>query len=280
MLAIIGGSGLSALAPYRLLSEQPVATDFGSQPVLVRRYAEQSSGSELLFINRHGEGHQLPPHRINYRSNLAALKLQGATDIVAINSVGGIHDKLAPGSFAVPDQLIDYSWGRESTFFHGEANSFSAAQERFGEAHVVHAEFGQPTDVVLNGQLIQAFKRAAKQGAEQEAWQGLGAYQLLETGCYGVTQGPRLETHAEVVRMRRDGCDMVGMTAMPEACLARELGLRYSILALSVNWAAGLGAAAITLDEIRQIIAAGGAAIQSIIDELLRQRSLGPGDRV
>lgn len=275
MLAIIGGSGISALAPYRLLGEQTVATDFGPEAVRLRRYLEPTSDTELLFINRHGEGHQLPPHRINYRSNLAALKLQGATDIVAINSVGGIHEQLAPGRFAVPDQIIDYSWGREATFFDGQANRFSAAQERFGEAHVVHAEFGQPMDAALNELLIKAFSRAQEQDSQRVTQLFPSSGRLLESGCYGVTQGPRLETDAEVARMRQDGCDMIGMTAMPEACLARELGLRYSILALSVNWAAGIGGTTITLDEIRQIIAAGGAAIQCVIDELVRLRAVG-----
>jgi 5'-methylthioinosine phosphorylase len=204
---LIAGSGLGYLG-LEILSRSAVETPYGppSSALLEARIGAQS----LLCIARHGERHTIAPDAVNYRANVWALREAGVDRIVAINSVGAIADGFAPGDLAVPDQLIDYTWGRESTFGAEDA--------------VVHVELGEPFDPVLRGALAEAI-----------AGSGLP----VRAGVYGVTQGPRLETAAEIDRLARDGCTMVGMTAMPEAALARELAIDYAICAVAVNYAAG-----------------------------------------
>ena len=212
-LAVIGGTGVYALGELAdVESHQPV-TPYGapSGPIRVGTYA----GKRVAFLARHGEGHSLPPHKINYRANLAALKALGATKVLALNTVGGITERFGPRVLACPDQLIDYTWGRISTL----------CEEPGSE--VLHVDFGEPYTASLRRQVVDAAARAG--------------VALVDGGCYGATQGPRLETKAEIARMRRDGCDLVGMTGMPEAGLARELGLDYACLAIVANWAAGAG---------------------------------------
>jgi 5'-methylthioinosine phosphorylase len=212
-LAVIGGTGVYALGELADVETQQPVTPYGapSGPVRVGTYA----GKRVAFLARHGEGHSLPPHKINYRANLAALKALGATKVLALNTVGGITDRFGPRVLACPDQLIDYTWGRISTL----------CEEPGSE--VLHVDFGEPYTASLRRQVVDAAARAG--------------VALVEEGCYGATQGPRLETKAEITRMRRDGCDLVGMTGMPEAGLARELGLDYACLAIVANWAAGAG---------------------------------------
>lgn len=212
-LAVIGGTGVYALGELADVETQQPVTPYGapSGPVRVGTYA----GKRVAFLARHGEGHSLPPHKINYRANLAALKALGATKVLALNTVGGITDRFGPRVLACPDQLIDYTWGRISTL----------CEEPGSE--VLHVDFGEPYTASLRRQVVDAAARAG--------------VALVEEGCYGATQGPRLETKAEIARMRRDGCDLVGMTGMPEAGLARELGLDYACLAIVANWAAGAG---------------------------------------
>lgn len=212
-LAVIGGTGVYALGELADVETQQPVTPYGapSGPVRVGTYA----GKRVAFLARHGEGHSLPPHKINYRANLAALKALGATKVLALNTVGGITDRFGPRVLACPDQLIDYTWGRISTL----------CEEPGSE--VLHVDFGEPYTASLRRQVVDAAARAG--------------VALVDEGCYGATQGPRLETKAEIARMRRDGCDLVGMTGMPEAGLARELGLDYACLAIVANWAAGAG---------------------------------------
>ena len=243
-LAVIGGTGVYALGELAdVESHQPV-TPYGapSGPVRVGTYA----GRRVAFLARHGEGHSLPPHRINYRANLAALKALGATRVLALNTVGGISGRFGPRVLACPDQLIDYTWGRISTL----------CEEPGSE--VLHVDFGDPYTPALRQQVIAA---AAAAGVA-----------LVDAGCYGATQGPRLETRAEIARMRRDGCDLVGMTGMPEASLARELGLEYACLAIVANWAAGAGPdveEVITLQDVLDNVAAAMAGVPGLLRRLL-----------
>lgn len=243
-LAVIGGTGLYALAELQdVESHQPV-TRYGalSGPVRVGTLA----GRRVAFLARHGEGHSLPPHQINYRANLTALQALGAHRVLALNTVGGITDRFGPRVLACPDQLIDYTWGRVSTF----------CEEPGSE--VLHVDFGEPYTRSLRSEVIEAGARAG--------------VDLVDGGCYGATQGPRLETRAEIARMRRDGCDLVGMTGMPEAGLARELGLDYACLAIVANWAAGAGPQVdevITLQDVLDNVAAACSGLPRLLAALV-----------
>ena len=236
-LAVIGGTGVYALGDLADVETHQPETPYGSPsgPVRVGTYA----GKRVAFLARHGEGHSLPPHKINYRANLAALKAVGAQRVLALNTVGSITERFAPRVLACPDQLIDYTWGRVSTLCEEPGTE------------VLHVDFGDPYTSSLRAEIVSAANRAN--------------VVVVDGGCYGATQGPRLETKAEIARMRRDGCDLVGMTGMPEAGLARELGLDYVCLAIVANWAAGAGPDAdevITLQDVLDNVAAamGGAA--------------------
>ena len=212
-LAVIGGTGIYRLAALGDAEALAPGTPYGapSGPVRVGTLA----GRRVAFLARHGEGHALPPHRINYRANLAALQAAGAARVLALNTVGGITARYPPRALGCPDQLIDYTWGRVSTLCEEPGTE------------VLHVDFGDPYTPSLRRAVLDAAGRAG--------------VAVVDGGCYGATQGPRLETRAEIVRMRRDGCDLVGMTGMPEAGLARELGLDYACLAIVANWAAGAG---------------------------------------
>ncbi|MCR6496551.1 S-methyl-5'-thioinosine phosphorylase [Thermomonas sp. S9] len=243
-LAVIGGTGVYALGELADVETHQPVTPYGapSGPVRVGQYA----GRRVAFLARHGEGHSLPPHRINYRANLAALKALGAQRVLALNTVGGITEGYGPRVLACPDQLIDYTWGRISTF----------CEEPGSE--VLHVDFGDPYTLALRQAVLRAAARAG--------------VSVVDGGCYGATQGPRLETRAEVARMRRDGCDLVGMTGMPEAGLARELGLDYACLAIVANWAAGAGPdvdEVITLQDVLDNVAAAMAGVPPLLRSLL-----------
>jgi purine nucleoside phosphorylase len=207
-VGLIVGSGL----PYwdlPVLAEPPAQTPFGdaSSPVLATTIA----GRPVLCIARHGPQHTIAPQDVNYRANIWALYTAGVRWCVGINVVGAIARGFLPGELAVPDQLIDYTSGRAATFVGA------------GSA-VRHTEFTEPFDPVLRGRIATAIAACGY---------------APRRGVYGVTQGPRLETAAEIDRLERDGCAMVGMTAMPEAVLARELRMNYAICAAAVNYAAG-----------------------------------------
>jgi purine nucleoside phosphorylase len=185
-------------------------------------------GRKLLFLHRHGgQGRPIPPHRVNYRANLWALRELGATRILGVNAVGGIG-AMQPGSLVIPDQIIDYTWGREHSFDDGASGT------------LLHVDFTQPYDAALRATLLEAA--------------GAAGVPSRDGAVMAVVQGPRLETAAEVQRFARDGCDLIGMTGMPEAALARELAIPYAAICMVVNAAAGLGQKEITLDDIRRVL--------------------------
>ncbi len=225
--AIIAGSGLLAMPGLDIDETLHLDTPWGepSGPL----YQGRLKGVEVLFMARHGDAHSIPPHKVNYRANIAALKQAGATHLLAYNAVGGICADCDAGSLVVADQIIDYTWGREHTYSDGE------------QGGVAHIEFTSPYDEALRQVLIAAADSAG--------------ITILSQGVYGATQGPRLESAAEIIRMERDGCDLVGMTGMPEAALAREKALPYASLSLVVNAAAGKAGGLITMAEIEQILA-------------------------
>ena len=242
-LAIIGGTGVYALVDLGDVETHQPVTHYGppSGPIRIGTLA----GKRVAFLARHGEGHSIPPHQINYRANLAALKALGAQTVLALNTVGGITGRCGPRALVMPDQLIDYTWGRISTL-----------SEEPG-TEVLHVDFGDPYTQSLRERVMAA---AGRLGID-----------LVASGCYGATQGPRLETKAEIARMKRDGCDLVGMTGMPEAGLARELGLDYACLAIVANWAAGAGPDAdeiITMDEVLANVKAAMDKVPRILREM------------
>lgn len=212
MLAVIGGSGLTQLSNLEVTHREVVRTPFG-EPSGALTFGRVGC-QEIVFLARHGYGHTIPPHRVNYRANLWALvKEAGAKGIVSVASVGGIRADLKPGMLVVPDQIIDYTWGRNATFHEGNGSQ------------VVHIDFTEPYDRGLRQQLLLAAQRAGEA--------------MIDGGVYAATQGPRLETAAEVNRLERDGADLIGMTGMPEASLARELDVPYAAVCVVANWAAG-----------------------------------------
>ena len=227
--AVIGGTGLYALAELDGVETRIVETPYGapSAPVRVGGFGPH----RIAFMARHGEGHAMPPHRINYRANLWALRSIGAARVIAVNSVGGITEGWGPRVIGVPDQIIDYTHGRTLSLWDGEGDA-------------LHVDFGDPYTPALRLALLDAARAAG--------------VPVVDGGCYGATQGPRLESKAEIERLRRDGCDLVGMTGMPEAALARELGLDYACLAIVANWAAGRAPIdeVITLDDVLANMAA------------------------
>jgi len=241
-LAIVGGTGLYKFPGLQDLQRHAVATPFGrpSADIVVGTLG----GSRIAFVARHGEDHTLAPHRVNYRANIWALHHLGARRVIGVNAVGGITEKMRPRALAVPDQIIDYTHGRFDSFCDVEGSK------------VEHIDFTEPYNAVLRATLLDSAQRA-----------GIA---VVDGGCYGATQGPRLETRAEIARLRRDGCDLVGMTGMPEAALARELNLDYACLALVANWAAGCGGeASISLPEIFANLEAATAQVPPIVAALL-----------
>jgi 5'-methylthioinosine phosphorylase len=242
-LAIVGGSGLSRMEALRVTREEVVLTPYGepSAPLTHGVFGPCS----VVFLPRHGSGHTIPPHRINYRANLWALKSVGVRRVIAAAAVGAIHKDLDPGSLAVPDQIIDYTWGRDHTLFDDDLNA------------VTHVDFTYPYCDELRELLLQA---AA----------GIGE-PVMEGGTYGATQGPRLETAREIDRLERDGCDMVGMTGMPEAVLAREAGLEYATIAVVANFAAGRADSqhGIPMEEIEPVLQQGLARVRRVIEQLV-----------
>lgn len=238
MLAIIGGSGLYSLGDdFHLQDQAPRKTPYGetSADLLLGCWGEV----EIAFLPRHGAGHSVPPHAVNYRANLWALRQAGVDSVFAVNAVGGIGADMGPGTLALPEQLIDYSSGREHSFYDGS------------DGRVRHVDFSRP----YSNRLRACLRQAAAQ-LEQA---------LVATGTYGSTNGPRFETAAEIERMRRDGCSMVGMTGMPEAALARELEIDYACLAVVVNWAAGIDDSEISMEEIMANLEQGVARVRPLL---------------
>jgi 5'-methylthioadenosine phosphorylase len=241
MLAIIGGSGLTKLANLEVGRRKVARTPYGdpSGPVTFGRIGK----SEVLFLARHGYGHTIAPHEVNYRANLWALKQAGADSVVSVASVGGIRNDLWPGAIVLPHQVIDYTWGRASTYFEGPGTP------------VNHIDFTEPYSRELRAQLLKA---AAACGER-----------VTDGGVYAATQGPRLESAAEINRLERDGADIVGMTGMPEAALAREISLDYATIAVVANYAAGRGDStrAVALDKIGEVLDQAMTRVRRIIEK-------------
>jgi 5'-methylthioadenosine phosphorylase len=242
MLAILGGSGLTQLSTLTETRRISARTAFGepSGPLTLGRIG----GREVMFLARHGDAHSIAPHQVNYRANIQALKDAGAKQIASVATVGGIRREFGPGALVVPHQIIDYTWGRASTFFEGPG------------VKVTHIDFTEPYSLALRRKILAAARACGES--------------IADGGCYGATQGPRLETAAEIARMERDGADLVGMTGMPEAALAREAGLEYAAIAVVANHAAGKGesAHAISLTAIEAVVERAMQRVRRILEKL------------
>lgn len=252
MLAIIGGTGLTNLPNLEITKKEVVRTPYGD-PSGYLTYG-RIDDSIVIFLARHGYGHTLPPHEVNYRANIWALKSVGVTRVLAVNAVGGVAPDMGPGALAVPDQVIDYTYGRKHTYFEADAP-------------VTHIDF---TDPYCNRARLLYLAAAKAAGIP-----------VLESGTLGVTQGPRLETRAEVMRLHRDGCTMIGMTTMPEAALAREQQLSYATLALSMNHAAGLGSSSdgIKLADADAVLKVGMEKVKQILAKAVEMHGAMPADQ-
>lgn len=236
-LAIIGGTGLMQLEGFKIVKRDALTTPYG-QPS-AEFLTGDFHGHEVVFLARHGNPHAIPPHKINYRANLFGLQQLGVERIIAVAAVGGITREMEPAHIAIPDQIIDYTYGRHHTFFEGENDP------------VTHVDFTYPYTQKLRTGLITAAAKAD--------------IRVSPLGTYGCTQGPRLESTAEIRRMERDGCDVVGMTGMPEAALAREVGIDYAAMAVVANWAAGKTEGEITMVEIEMHLHKGMANAAEIL---------------
>ncbi|OUR87919.1 methylthioadenosine phosphorylase [Gammaproteobacteria bacterium 42_54_T18] len=235
MLAIIGGTGLAALEGLTLEDSIVMETPYGVPSANIEK--GELNGSPVFFLARHGKAHSLTPHSVNYRANIWALQSLGVTRIIGVNAVGGINASMGPEVIVIPDQIVDYTWGRQSSFSE--------------EGRVIHADFTYPYTEELRQQLFAAANKVS--------------VNVCDSGVYGVTQGPRLETAAEIDRLEKDGCDIVGMTAMPEAILARELNIQYANVSLVVNMAAGRSEGLITMDDIQRVLDAGMGQVRVLL---------------
>lgn len=244
MLAIIGGSGLTQFAELELDDRRRVRTPYG-EPSAALSFG-RLRGRPVVFLARHGDEHDIPPHQVNYRANLWALSECAPSGVVAVAAVGGIRRDLRPGDLLIPHQIIDYTWGRESSY------------HVWPERAVEHVDFTEPYDAALRRRLRQA---AAAIGVP-----------VGDFAVYAATQGPRLETAAEIDRLERDGADVVGMTGMPEAVLARELALPYAAVNVVANYAAGRGEAVgggLDMEAIHAVLRESMPSVRAILLELL-----------
>lgn len=250
MLAIIGGTGFNQLKQAHNTEQDTaaMATPYGNASTAPLE--GRIEGVPVRFLARHGSPHRIPPHKINYRANIWALKQLGVTKIWAVNAVGGIATAMTAGAIVIPDQLVDFSYGREHTFYDGF--DYGAAVP----TKLEHVDFSYPFSEGLRQALIDAASQLS--------------LPVFNRAVYGVTQGPRLETAAEINALARAGCDVVGMTAMPEAGLARELGMDYASICLVVNPAAGRGEGLITMDDIHRVIDAGMIEVQRLIGSAIQ----------
>jgi 5'-methylthioadenosine phosphorylase len=240
MLAIIGGRGLTQLTNLKITHQQVMRTPFG-EPSGAFLFGTLNQ-HEVIFLARHGYGHTIPPHLVNYRANLWALREQGVTEIVSVATVGGIRADLKPGVIVVPDQIIDYTHGRDSTYFEARDKPYS------------NADFTLPYSSGLRKRILRSAQMANQP--------------CVDGGVYAATQGPRLDSIAEINRYERDGADMVGMTGMPETALAKELELEYATIAVVANYAAGRGdsAAGIHMDVVNATASEAMTRVRSILE--------------
>ena len=236
-VAIIGGTGLDSLEELVITRRHSIQTAFGTPSAAIQEGL--LFDKPIFFLPRHGDAHQIPPHKINYRANIAALAKFGIEKILAVTAVGGIASNAPPCAIVIPDQIVDYTYGREHTFFDGV------------DGQVQHIDFTSPFCERTRQALINVANKAN--------------IALTTSGVYGVTQGPRLETAAEIRRLERDGCTIVGMTVMPEAALAREMNLAYANCSIVVNWGAGIEAREITMDEIRSNLNLAHSALKKLL---------------
>ena len=246
MLAIIGGSGLTQLSNLDVTHRLAVRTPYG-EPSGALTFG-RIAGVDVVFLARHGYGHTIPPHEVNYRANIWALKEQKVEGVISVASVGGIRADMKAGVIAVPHQIIDYTWGRKNTYFEG------------GEQPVTHIDFTEPYSAQLRLRIIDAARDCSEP--------------VIENAVYAACQGPRLETAAEIDRLERDGADMVGMTGMPEAALARELELDYATIAVIANSAAGRADSlhGIRLEQIEQVLQESLGRVRRIIEKLVAKQ--------
>jgi len=245
-IALIGGTGLTSLSNLEYTRQETINTPYGepSAPLCFGKI----HNTEVVFLARHGSEHTVPPHKINYQANIWALHHIGVTDVIAVNAVGGISSKYKPTTISVPNQIIDYTYSRKNTFFEDDLNQ------------VVHIDFTEPycrslCDLIIN---------SAKQNN----------IDIIPSGTYAATQGPRLESIAEIRKLENDGCDIVGMTGMPEAALARELELCYASIAVVANYAAGKSESNITMDIIEQNLKTGIVEVKSLLEAVINNVSI------
>ena len=243
MLAVIGGSGLSQLANLDVSHREVLRTPYGEPSGAVT--FGQICGRPVAFLARHGYGHTIPPHEVNYRANIWALWKRGALGIISVASVGSIRADLKPGDVVIPHQIIDYTWGRKATYHEG------------ADCAVTHIDFTEPYDNALRTRLIDAAKVAG--------------IRVSDTAVYAVTQGPRLETAAEINRFERDGADVVGMTGMPEAALARELRVPYAAISVVANYGAGRADSrdGICFESIQDVLHESMGHVRAIIEKMV-----------
>ncbi|MCL1825216.1 MAG: S-methyl-5'-thioinosine phosphorylase [Betaproteobacteria bacterium] len=245
MLAIIGGSGLTQLSTLEVLRREVARTPYG-EPSGALTFGKLAGG-EVVFLARHGYGHTIPPHRVNYRANLWALKAAGAGSVISVASVGGIRPDCVPGALVVPNQILDYTWGR--------AHTFSDDLDML----VRHIDFTLPYDEGMRRRILDSAHEAGEE--------------VIDGAVYAATQGPRLETAAEIDRFERDGADVVGMTGMPEAALARELELPYAAINVVANYAAGREASAqsVHFERVEQVLREAMLRVRNVLTRLCRQ---------
>ena len=242
LIAIIGGTGLTELQNLEITHKKMVDTPYGvpSGPLVFGKMCDR----DVVFLARHGYRHTIPPHKVNYRANLWALKEAGVSRVFAVAAVGGITQDMAPERLVIPDQIIDYTYSRAQTYFENDLS------------FVTHIDFTHPYDEALRKRLIDGCNQLDMNA--------------VDGAVYAATQGPRLESAAEIIKLERDGCDIVGMTGMPEACLARELELEYACCALVINWAAGKnGQKVISLAEMEKSLESGMKKIRLLLETIL-----------
>lgn len=242
-LAIIGGTGLAALNGLTITHKEMIRTPYGepSGPLTYGTFCQR----EVVFFARHGYGHTIPPHKVNYRANIWAMQHAEVSHVIAVAAVGGISDGLEPGTLVIPHQIIDYTWSRGHTYYEKDLE------------RVTHVDFTEPYCAELRDHICTGAKSLD--------------IQVVDKGVYAAMQGPRLETAAEIDRLERDGCTVVGMTGMPEAALARELDLCYASINVVANKAAGRNDGEIMIEDIHRTLESGMVQVRSLIEATIEQ---------